>query len=370
MKKNISLSIFFPAYNEEASIEKSVAAAENAAKKITDQYEILIINDGSSDRTEEIADRLAAENPHVRAIHQVNQGYGGAVWTGIQSARYEYVFFTDADLQFDLDELPLLAEYVPEYDVVLGYRAKRKDPFMRLVNAKGWNVLNRALFGLKVRDIDCAFKLMRRDLVASLPIQNKTAMMSAEMLIRLSRKGIVFKEVPVTHLPRTAGSPTGAKPAVIVRALRSMGELYVGDLGNPHALELLRFAAVGVMNTTIDLGLYTILTRGIPFFGTELILAKTLSFMAGATSSYLGNKNWTFKKHGVTDLAELVRFGTATLSSLLINTSSLYLFHSVLGIHDLVSVLLATVVTFSWNFILSKFWVFKKETSSPIAFSA
>ena len=223
MQKNHSLSIFFPAYNEEENIEESVRLAEAAARQLTWDYEIIVINDGSKDRTGEIAERMASENPRIRVVHHSpNRGYGEAVRSGIRAARKEYVFFTDADLQFDFSELSILWSYVPDCDMILGYRAKRRDPFMRLVNAKAWNLLNRTLFGLRVRDIDCAFKLMRRSVIADLPLISKGAMLSAELLIRVQRQGIAFKEVAVTHLPRQRGSQTGAKPAVIIRAFKEM----------------------------------------------------------------------------------------------------------------------------------------------------
>ena len=174
MKRAISLSIFFPAHNEEDNIVASVRQAEEIASKITDRYEIIVVNDGSSDLTGVLADRLASENPRVRTIHHhTNSGYGAAVWSGIKASQYDWVFFTDADLQFKLDEVLTLVDYVPEYSVVLGFRAPRMDPFIRLINAWGWNRLNRILFGLRVRDIDCAFKLFDRRLVANLPIRSR-----------------------------------------------------------------------------------------------------------------------------------------------------------------------------------------------------
>lgn len=233
MKRNISISIFFPTYNEEDSISRAVREAEAVLKNITDTYEVIIVDDGSTDSTPSIAERLAVENAKVRVVrHYRNQGYGAALWSGLQASRYEYVFFTDADLQFDLSELTKLTDFVPEYEVVLGYRAPRRDPFMRLLNAWGWNKLNRLLFGLKVRDIDCAFKLFKRTTVASLPLKARGAMISAEMLIRLSRKGVVWKEVPVTHVPRQAGVATGAKPSVIIRAFKELFFMYRGELGS------------------------------------------------------------------------------------------------------------------------------------------
>lgn len=364
MKRNISLSIFFPSYNEEDNIGASVRAADAVARQITDTYEIIVVDDGSRDKTGAMADRMMRENPRVRVVHhRPNQGYGAAVLSGIKAARYDYIFFTDADLQFDLTEIEKLTDYVPEYPIVLGYRSPRRDPFIRLVNAWGWNKLNRLLFGLKVKDIDCAFKLMRRDVVQNLPIKSKSAMMSAELLVRLMRKGVPFKEVPVAHLPRTAGVATGAKPAVIARAFKSMIDLYRHELGDASRFELARFGAVGIANTAIDLGAYFILTRLIPFFGAFLGIAKAISYALGAAFSFSTNRSWTFRKSGAVDSGEIMRFAATAGSSLVINTLTLFIVHGLLGVHDLIAALVATVAAFAWNFSLSRSWVFK--TTKP-----
>ncbi len=361
-KKNISLSIFFPAYNEEENIADTVREAEAAVRDITDTYEIIIVNDGSKDKTGAIADSLAATNSHIKVVHHnPNQGYGAAVWSGIKAAQYDYVFFTDADLQFKLDELKKLVEFVPEYEVVIGYRAKRMDPFMRLVNAKGWNVLNRILFGLKVKDIDCAFKLFKREVVVDLPVQSRGAMLSAEMLIRLQRNGIIFKQVPVTHLPRTKGSPTGAKLSVIIRAFKEMIKVYRGDLSNPTYNSIAKFAVIGVMNTLIDWFFYYILTRHTGFFSHHLAYAKGLSFLAGTIPSFIGNKYWTFNHNSSIRVAEVTKFYLTVIVALALNAFSLYIFVHIFKGYDLIGVLVATGISFIWNFIISKFWVFKSD---------
>jgi glycosyltransferase involved in cell wall biosynthesis len=169
-------------------------------------YEIIIVDDGSTDRTRQIAEELAEEYKNVRVIsHEKNLGYGAALRTGLAAARMQYVFFTDADLQFDIIELQNLLIHIPHYEVVIGYRAPRQDPALRLLNARGWNLLNRALFGLRVRDIDCAFKIFKRTLVRICILQSQGAMINAEILVKLKREGVRMKEVPVSHMPRTAG---------------------------------------------------------------------------------------------------------------------------------------------------------------------
>lgn len=370
MKKDITLSVFFPAYNEEENIAEAVRQAEKTVREITDTYEIIIVDDGSSDKTGKIADQMTRKNDHVRVVHHSpNQGYGAAIWSGIKSARYDYVFFTDADLQFDLSELHNLVRFLPEQKAVLGFRARRKDSFIRRLNAKGWNMLNRFLFGLKVDDIDCAFKLLDRKTVSGLEIKSRGAMMSAEMLIRLAEAGVEFKEVPVTHLPRERGVQTGASPKVILRAFADMTKVFMGELGRPVRTEIARFAGVGLVNTAIDIGAYIILTRFVGFFAANLLLTKGLTFFLGSLFSFTFNRMWTFKHGGSLTVGEFVRFYATVGSSVLVNIGSVFVFHDLLGLNDIVAVVIATGITFVWNFILTKLWVFGNrslhKTTSP-----
>jgi glycosyltransferase involved in cell wall biosynthesis len=354
-----SLSVFFPAYNEEKNIENSVEQAEAVLKTLTPEYEIIIVNDGSRDKTGKIADALAAKNKHIKVVHHnPNQGYGAAVWSGIQASTGDYIFFTDADLQFDLQELTKLVQFVPEYKAVIGYRAKRRDPLLRLLNAKGWNILNRFLFGLKVKDVDCAFKLFKRDLVQHLPIKSRGAMMSAELLIRLQREGVVFKEVPVTHLPRTAGSPTGAKPSVILRAFKELLLTYRGDLGNVTHRQAVKFMSVGFINTLLDIAIYFSLTRLSPFFATHFVTAKILSYGTGSLTGFFMNRSWTFRRRGPLHASELMRYYTTVAFALCVNAGTMYALVHLLHFHDLVAAFLATLFSFAVNFTTSKLWVF------------
>jgi glycosyltransferase involved in cell wall biosynthesis len=356
-----SLSVFFPAYNEEGNIEQSVKQADRVLQTLGIDYEIIVVDDGSKDKTGQIADQLAEQNSRVRVIHHaVNEGYGAAVWSGIQAARLEYIFFTDGDLQFNLEEISSLLKYVSEYEVVIGYRARRRDSMIRLLNAKAWNILNRVLFGLKVKDIDCAFKLFKREVVQAIPVASRGAMFSAELLVRLERKGIAFKEVPVTHLPRVRGNATGAKPAVIVRAFKELLAVYRGELGNDVHVAMIKFGIVGVFNTLVDWIVYYGLTRGTFFFSTHVASAKGISFMIATIPSFTGNKYWTFKGTGAFSFAELFRFYSTTFVSVGLNVMTVYLLVHFVGWHDLAAVLVATLVSFLWNFSISHFWVFRK----------
>lgn len=363
MKKPISLSLFFPAHNEEKNIRASLERAKRVVESspyISD-YELIVVDDGSTDATRPIAEALASHDPHIRVVaHRRNKGYGEALKSGLESASKEYVFFTDADLQFDIQELNNLLIHVPAYSAVIGYRSPRMDSFMRLFNAWGWNRLNRLFFGLRVRDIDCAFKVFKRQLVQRLKLDSSGAMINAELLIKLFRRGTYVKQVPVTHLPRRYGVATGAKLSVIARAFKEMVLLYGGDLSLIQHKEAVKFMLVGVVNTVIDTFTYLYFTHLTFLLSTQPVAAKFFSFLAGTVSSFLLNRYWTFGIREPISAGEVARFYTTVSIALLINVTTMYLLVEVLKLNDLVSVAAATVMTFAFNFTLSKLWVFKK----------
>ncbi|MFO0972325.1 MAG: glycosyltransferase family 2 protein [Phycisphaerae bacterium] len=221
-----SLTIFFPCYNEAANVERVTRAALAAGSPLTSDLEVLIVNDGSRDDTGEISEALAAANARIRVAHnRPNQGYGGAVIRGLREARKEWVFYTDGDGQFDLGEIPRLIELLDRCDVAVGYRLDRADPLHRKINAALWNALVRLLFGLKVRDVDCAFKLLPRKLVDEIRLESRGALISTELLARAARRGYRIAEVGVHHYPRQAGVATGAKLSVIARAFWELFKL-------------------------------------------------------------------------------------------------------------------------------------------------
>jgi glycosyltransferase involved in cell wall biosynthesis len=219
------LSYFFPAHNEEANLAGLVEEALATLPGLADTFEIIVVDDGSKDRTPAIADELAAAHPDVvRAVHhEVNQGYGAALRSGLAAARYELVAFTDGDRQFKVADLGRLTERLAEPDapaVVAGYRIKRADPLIRTIYARLYRLANRVFFGLRVTDVDCACKLFRRESLEGLRVESGGAFFSAELLIKLEAAGRSVAEVGVPHYPRTAGSPTGAKPSVVLRAVK------------------------------------------------------------------------------------------------------------------------------------------------------
>ena len=234
------LSWFFPAHNEEANLEGLVAEAMETLPTLADAFEIIVVNDGSKDATGRLADGLAAAYPEVvRAIHhETNQGYGAALRSGFRAARHDHVAFTDGDRQFKVADVGRLIDRMAEPDapdVVVGYRIKRADPLVRTVYARLYRLANRIFFGLKVRDVDCACKLFRRAALDGIAVESGGAFFSAELLIKLEAAGRTLAEVGVPHYPRTAGSPTGAKPSVVFRAVRDFWLLRLRMWANRRA---------------------------------------------------------------------------------------------------------------------------------------
>ncbi|HTI15513.1 MAG TPA: glycosyltransferase family 2 protein [Dictyobacter sp.] len=218
-----SLSVVLPAYNEEAVIEQTVSYVATALANWTNDFEIIVVNDGSKDRTEEIIERLALSDPHICLLHHpTNKGYGAALMAGFQAATKELLFFMDSDGQFDIADLAQFFPLIERYDAVLGYRNPRCDPWPRKLNAWLWKQLVYLALGIQIRDLDCAFKLYHVCFLRSFQLETRGAMINAEMLYRLQQAGNTFAEVGVRHLERASGQATGANVAVIFKALHEL----------------------------------------------------------------------------------------------------------------------------------------------------
>jgi glycosyltransferase involved in cell wall biosynthesis len=221
------LSLVFPACDEEANIEALLESALALAPRLCADTEVIVVDDGSRDRTALLVEARRREAPGLRLVrHASNRGYGAALRSGLREARGELVFFSDADLQFDLAELASLLAHTDRFDIVAGYRAPRRDPWARRLLASAWGGLVRLLFGLQVRDIDCAFKVFRREVIEAMPIASLGAFVNTEILVRARRAGFRIHQVPVGHQPRRHGRQTGARPRVILRAVVELASLY------------------------------------------------------------------------------------------------------------------------------------------------
>ena len=231
-----SLSVVLPIYNEEVVIAATLLDVLDTLKTDVTDFEIIAVNDGSSDRTGDILASLAATIPQLRVItHERNQGYGAALVDGFAATSKELTLFMDSDGQFDIADLPHLLTFIDSYDAVIGYRQHRQDTWMRKLNAWGWKTLVGFMLGVHVRDIDCAFKLLRTDFLHEHALQTRGAMINAELLYTLKRSGYTYREVAVCHLPRQGGRATGAKLRVIVRAFR---ELFTYTWKHQHSTKL------------------------------------------------------------------------------------------------------------------------------------
>ena len=223
VKKLPELSIFFPFWNEEKNIEFIVSRAIEIAPTISDKWEIIIVDDGSSDQTLEIAGKIAEKNKNIRVIsHQPNRGYGAALREGFENAKYEYVVFTDGDGQFDFGEVTEFVEKIQHADIVIGFRKVRRDRkiFKRLLLMNLLKVWDQALFGFGFRDIDCGFKMFRKSALTEIsPLRSEGAMITTEILVKARKKGLRIEQVGVTHYPREHGIQTGANIPVITRAV-------------------------------------------------------------------------------------------------------------------------------------------------------
>lgn len=222
------ISTVLPAYNEEAAIERTVAGLRTVLARLGHPFEIIIVNDGSADRTGFLADELAREDAAIRVVHHArNLGYGAALRTGFAAARLEWVFLMDADGQFDPEELPAFLTAAGRADFVVGYRPARADPGHRALFATIWAAVMTVLLGANVRDVDCAFKLMRRSYLTAMPLEAGGAFLSAELIAKARRMGARIVELPVRHLPRRAGRSTGGTLRVLLRAFYEFGRLCI-----------------------------------------------------------------------------------------------------------------------------------------------
>lgn len=220
---SVDVSIVFPAYNEADNIATVVL---EFAEELSDiNCEFIVVNDGSSDETAQVLDGLTVPNLHV-VHHANNQGYGAALYSGFTAATGRWTFFTDSDRQFKPTDFHRVWAARHERDVVLGYRSNRNDPFFRKMNAWLWSTYVQVVFGVRVQDLNCAFKLFPTQALKHLNLQSKGAFINAEILSELKGQGMSWKEIPVTHYPRLEGVQTGANPKVVLRAFKESWEYY------------------------------------------------------------------------------------------------------------------------------------------------
>jgi len=222
-----SFSFVIPAFNEEGNIKKIIDAAYDYLNSNFNSFEIIIVNDGSSDNTGKICKELGLKyGKNLIAInHDANLGYGAALRTGLFSAKNELVFYTDADCQFDITEISNFMNFINDYDLVIGFRLDRKDNFIRKLCAFVYNRMVFILFGLDVKDIDCSFKLFKREALGKLSIDRNQFLVDTELLVKARLNNLAIKQLGVKHFPRFAGKST-VKPKHIFITLKDLNFLY------------------------------------------------------------------------------------------------------------------------------------------------
>lgn len=228
MKKLNELSVFFPLYNEEKNVEELIISSSKIIPNLAEKYEIILIDDGSTDGTKKLAEKSANSYPQVKVISQENKGYGGALKRGFLESKYQWIFYSDGDLQFDLKELENFIKYTNDYDLIIGYRKKRAEGFKRTVITKLLKIWNKIFFNfpLSIKDIDCAFKLIKKESLKKLePIMTDGGLVSTEILIKAIKNNLKIKQLPVQHFLRKHGKSSGDSYKVIKKAVVETKEL-------------------------------------------------------------------------------------------------------------------------------------------------
>lgn len=256
-----SLSLVLPAHNEAENIEIVVRRALEVLPAHTDTFEVIVVNDGSKDATAAVINRLSMEDARVRPVHHaVNRGYGEALKSGFAASRYDHVMFMDSDRQFDIADIQRLAPFVAKHDIVAGFRMERSDPMHRRINAEVFNIAVRILFGVHMRDLDCAFKIFGGDQLRSLTLTTGGALINAEIQAKLRRQGATLQQVGVPHYPRVAGHATGGSLRVILRAMKETILLWISmhQYRPPESARQARpYYALGDVLLGIGLGIVT-----------------------------------------------------------------------------------------------------------------
>jgi glycosyltransferase involved in cell wall biosynthesis len=223
------LTVFFPAYNDAGTIPSMVIGAVIAARRITDDFEVVVVNDGSQDATAEVLDELSRMCPALRVVeHPQNRGYGAALRTGFASATKEFVFYTDGDAQYDPQELAVLwSRMTPDVDFVNGYKISRSDPLHRVVIGRLYHHTVKRLFGLKMRDVDCDFRLMRRSIFERVHLEKDSGVICLELMKKVHDAGCRIVEAPVHHFHRAYGTSQFFNVRRVARTLFDIMKLWV-----------------------------------------------------------------------------------------------------------------------------------------------
>jgi glycosyltransferase involved in cell wall biosynthesis len=225
------ISFFCPAYHDEKNLPRLIPHVYKFLSEISDKFEIIIVEDGSPDKTGQIADELAKQFKNIRVIHHSkNLGYGATLKDGFMAARYDYVMYTDGDFQYDVNEFKPVIHFLAEYDILSGYVTKKAVTFRRVIQSFVYNLLIRIMFFVNLKDANCSMKIYKKKVLDAIEIKSDSAFIDTEMLIKARRKGFKIKQFPVRHYKRDSGLASGSRPSVIVDTIKDMIKFRLGLL--------------------------------------------------------------------------------------------------------------------------------------------
>ena len=222
-----NISFFFPAYNDAGTIKKLTLKALEVLEEVANEYEIIIVNDGSFDNTGKVADDVAKKYDHVIVHHHLyNIGYGAALKTGFLTSKYDLIFYTDGDMQYNPDELKKMLPFIEDADIITGYKIKRADPWSRKLSSLFYNLVVRLFLQIRIKDVDTAFKLVKKEVIENIDISINGGFICAELFAKAAKKGYKIKQIPVSHFPRTYGNSSSFNIFFILRSILELMELW------------------------------------------------------------------------------------------------------------------------------------------------
>jgi glycosyltransferase involved in cell wall biosynthesis len=364
------VSLFFPSYNEEGNVQDVVKNALAAFEGKGIPFELIIVNDGSKDKTGQIAERLAKKHKEVKVFHHnPNQGYGAALQTGFTNAKFPYVGYMDGDGQFDAaDFVNKLLPQLATADLVTGKRVHRADPAIRKLNAYLWNILAKVLFQMKINDVDCGMKVIKREVLQKLHLKYNYATICQELHFKTQDMGYVTKQVPVIHKPRLVGVQTGANPFVILNSLVQLFQMrlemwvdkyWKGDiLSSLKSLpRIVRFGLVGAVCFFIQLGVLTLLVE---LYSISPLVANIPAFtVATGINFFLSWRiTWNDRREGLSARNSLTRFFVLGV----INEGFFAAFNATVSYKP--ALILAVLLTTGVNYLLYSKFVFPAKITA------
>jgi len=356
IKKKIELSVFFPFHNEESNCEQTIINAYEYLNNNIYDFEIIAVDDGSTDKTSQILETLQRKIPELRIVtHQKNIGYGGALQSGFENATKNLIFYTDGDGQFNINELDNLIPLITDCDIVSCFRANRQDNIYRLLLAICFNYTIYILFGLKLKDIDCAFKLYKKEVIDNTrPYFTLGGMIDTEMLVKASRANYNIKQIPVNHYARKFGASSGGNIKVVLRAFNELLLLwYKLNIKNLYLIKKYKkfiiYCSIGLIGAIVDFGIFFGLLN---YTNINYQLSNILSSSTGILNNFLFNSFFNFKKTNQLG-RRLIFFYAIGLLGIVISSGLLFIgvdsFHMNPLIAKLGTVIIVAIIQFNLN---------------------